>query len=205
MNRIYRIFSGSRLSRNPGHPWCFESASRAAVSRPVYPVYPVCPCSLRKEYFIPGRQPGFEWSGEAAAALSRGRKPMEPDSPTPEPRRRRQQSPRLFDLKRAKARPAQSAPGSPPKKTTPGVSAGVRVEPRMRRQQVAVGGRPALPRAGPSFRSRTRTSLPSSLPFPLLPALPIPSSQRRSCSREAPAAVSRLRLPLPWSATNRGS
>ena len=40
----------SLLSCNPVHPCCFESASRAAASPPVYPVYP---CSLGKEYLIP--------------------------------------------------------------------------------------------------------------------------------------------------------
>ena len=37
-----------------------------------------------------GGSPGFEWSRGAAAALSRGRKPMEQSAHTPEPRRRRQ-------------------------------------------------------------------------------------------------------------------
>ena len=41
---------------------------------------------------IPGRQPpGFEWSREAASALSRGREPMDSNASHAEPRRRRQQ------------------------------------------------------------------------------------------------------------------
>ena len=55
---------------------------------------------------MPGASPGFEWSREAAAAFSRGRKPMEYGTPLPEPRRRRQQSFLVFNPKQARLRPA---------------------------------------------------------------------------------------------------
>ena len=57
---------------------------------------------------LPGGSPGFEWSREAAAAFSRGRKPMEPGNPPAEPRRRRQQSSLVFDLRQAGPPPCRA-------------------------------------------------------------------------------------------------
>ncbi len=91
MNRICRIIPGSRLSPNPGHPQCFEPASRAAASRPVHPIYPVYPCFLRKEYLIPGRQPGdSNRAAKRRQQVAVGVSPWKTD-PNPEPRRRRLQ------------------------------------------------------------------------------------------------------------------
>ncbi len=171
INRTYRIIPGSRLSRNPGHPQCFEPASRAAASRPVYPIYPVYPCFLRKEYLIPGRQPGIEWSREAAAAGSRGRKPMDTNVPPPEPRRRRQQLSMEFALKPAAARPPQFAPEDSPKQKTPGASTGDSNRAAKRRQRVAVGVSPWKTDPNPEPRRRRQQS---SAVFDLKPAGPRP-------------------------------